>query len=86
MSDTPITDGAVRSVLESDDSAIVREDMAIVCRSLERDRAELLGAMREIETICMERVTACGTRMGTRPGNCIATVRAAIAKATGDDK
>jgi hypothetical protein len=42
---------------------------------------DLIAALREIETICTEDASDCRKRMGTRVGNCIATVRAALAKA-----
>ncbi len=40
--------------------------------------ADLLKALREIETICTESAGDCRRRMGTRVGNALVTARAAI--------
>ena len=45
-----------------------------------KDRIEALEkALREIETICTESAGDCRKRMGTRVGNTIVAVRAALA-------
>lgn len=45
--------------------------------------ADLLAALREIETICTESAADCRKRMGTRVGNILAATRAALSKAEG---
>ena len=50
-------------------------------RTIETQRArieQLEAALREIETICIESAGDCRKRMGTRVGNTIVVVRAAL--------
>jgi hypothetical protein len=52
-----------------------------VTRSATSGKSHMLGALREIETICTESAGDCRKRMGTRVGNALVTARNAIAAA-----
>lgn len=61
----------------------IAHETGLTPRQLVEQHAELLAALREIETICTESAGDCRRRMGTRVGNVIVATRAAIAKAEG---
>jgi type II secretory pathway component PulM len=48
---------------------------------LRAQNAELLEALKEIETICNESAAECRKRMGTRIGNSLVVARATIKRA-----